>query len=256
MNIQSVYLGASANDSTGDTLRAGGFKIDDNFKELFSFSAGRHRQSLLLYKTLSGSPAFLEYTTGLHIDLIAPLVATIGAGFEQRGERNSSVVITADALSAWTVPNTTVSYLYIEQNSLSGTQTFSATQILPYKAQTFVPGPTVDQYWFDTLNNQMFRWDGAIFQAVNRIFVAAVSATGGNITGVTYYTNNDESDYVDAASLSARNYTTAVSVSATNYTDAKFLSAQNYTDLKTTTVLLSAKTYADNSAKKYALVFG
>lgn len=237
MNIQTVFLGTSANDSTGDSLRQGGFKINDNVVELFTFGPARHRQSLLLFKTISGDPAFLEYT-GLNVDLIAPLVATIGAGFEQRGERNRSLVITSDVLSAWTVPDNTITYLYIEQNSLSGTPTYGSSSFQPYKSQTSLPGPSADQHWFDTLHNQMFRWDGATFDSVNRIFVAEVVSLGGDVVDVIYFIGNDESDYTDAQ------------------TSVVLTSAKNYTDLQTAAFLLSANTYADNSAKKYALVFG
>ena len=108
MNIQSIYLGASANDNTGNTLRQGGFKINDNFNELFTFNSSRHRQSLLLYKTVSGDPSFL-YPSGLCIDLITPILGTIGAGVEQRGDRNRSLVINSDVLSAWTLPDNDIS---------------------------------------------------------------------------------------------------------------------------------------------------
>ena len=36
MAYQSIGLGSSANDGTGDTLRAGGDKINDNFVELYT----------------------------------------------------------------------------------------------------------------------------------------------------------------------------------------------------------------------------
>ena len=36
MAKQSLNLGAAANDNTGDTLRAGGGKINDNFTELYT----------------------------------------------------------------------------------------------------------------------------------------------------------------------------------------------------------------------------
>jgi hypothetical protein len=237
MNIQSIYLGLSANDSTGDTLRQGGFKINDNFVELFTFGPGRHRQSLLLYKTLSGSPSFLE-STGLAIDLIAPLVATIGAGFEQRGERNRSFVLTSDALSAWELPDNDISYIYVEQNSLSGTPTYGYSEFEPVRGQAAPPSPSADQHWFDTLNNQMYSYNGSTFDAVNRIFFAEVTTLGGIVVDINYYTSNDEYEYTDMMATSA-------------------LSAgKAYTDLQTAATLVSANTYADSSAKKYALVFG
>ena len=36
MAKQSLGLGSAANDNTGDTLRAGGDKINDNFDELYT----------------------------------------------------------------------------------------------------------------------------------------------------------------------------------------------------------------------------
>ena len=36
MAKQTIGLGAAANDSTGDTLRVGGDKINDNFDEIYS----------------------------------------------------------------------------------------------------------------------------------------------------------------------------------------------------------------------------
>ena len=36
MSKQSLNIGSSANDNTGDTLRVGGDKINDNFNELYT----------------------------------------------------------------------------------------------------------------------------------------------------------------------------------------------------------------------------
>ena len=36
MTFQSIGLGSSANDGTGDTIRAGGDKINDNFTEIYT----------------------------------------------------------------------------------------------------------------------------------------------------------------------------------------------------------------------------
>ena len=35
MAKQSIGLGTTANDATGDTVRAGGDKVNDNFTELY-----------------------------------------------------------------------------------------------------------------------------------------------------------------------------------------------------------------------------
>ena len=36
MAYQSIGLGSSANDGTGDTLRVGGDKVNDNFVEIYT----------------------------------------------------------------------------------------------------------------------------------------------------------------------------------------------------------------------------
>ena len=40
MTKQTLDIGTNANDGTGDTLRSGGEKINDNFNELYSTLGG------------------------------------------------------------------------------------------------------------------------------------------------------------------------------------------------------------------------
>jgi hypothetical protein len=251
MNIQSIYLGQSANDYTGDPLRVGGFKINDNFLELFTNNAFRHRHSLLVYKTLSGSPNYLTYS-GLDVNLVAPVVGVIGQAYEQRGERNLPFVITSDVNSAWTVPASSMSFLYIEKNSLSGTPIYGYSPYYPVVSETPAVAPLSGQHWYNLLENVMYEWDGSDFIAVNRLFVGYVVATN-SIQSLGYITDNDESRTLAAAMsavyLSAQEYTDlAISevsgfiVSVSNqYTDQELLSAYNQIDL----ALLSAKNYTD-----------
>ena len=64
MAYQSIGLGSSANDGTGDTLRAGGDKVNDNFVELY---------------TLLGTGSALTSgmsATATVVTLTAPVIAT------------------------------------------------------------------------------------------------------------------------------------------------------------------------------------
>ena len=64
MAYQSIGLGSSANDGTGDTLRAGGDKVNDNFVELY---------------TLLGTGSALTSgmsSTATVVTLTAPVIAT------------------------------------------------------------------------------------------------------------------------------------------------------------------------------------
>lgn len=45
MAKQTISLGSSANDGTGDTLRQAGLKINQNFDELYSFIAPGYTDS-------------------------------------------------------------------------------------------------------------------------------------------------------------------------------------------------------------------
>ena len=64
MAYQSIGLGSSANDGTGDTLRAGGDKINDNFVELYT-----------LLGTGSALTSGLSATATV-VTLTAPVIAT------------------------------------------------------------------------------------------------------------------------------------------------------------------------------------
>ena len=64
MAYQSIGLGSSANDGTGDTLRAGGDKVNDNFVELYT-----------LLGTGSALTSGLSATATV-VTLTAPVIAT------------------------------------------------------------------------------------------------------------------------------------------------------------------------------------
>ena len=53
MAYQSIGLGSSANDGTGDTLRAGGDKVNDNFVELYTLLGTGSALTCLLYTSPS-----------------------------------------------------------------------------------------------------------------------------------------------------------------------------------------------------------
>jgi hypothetical protein len=71
MTKQSLNLGSAANDNTGDTLRAGGTKINDNFTELYS--AIGNGANLQINVANAGSGQVLKYngTSFVSADLTA-----------------------------------------------------------------------------------------------------------------------------------------------------------------------------------------
>ena len=79
MAYQSIGLGSSANDGTGDTLRAGGDKVNDNFVELYT-----------LLGTGSALTSGLSATATV-VTLTAPVIAT---SLDMNG---SELILDADA---------------------------------------------------------------------------------------------------------------------------------------------------------------
>jgi len=62
MAKQTVNIGASANDNTGDAIRVGGEKINDNFTELYGISGWGYYQDSLATPTISVTTSFTKIT--------------------------------------------------------------------------------------------------------------------------------------------------------------------------------------------------
>ena len=57
MALQSLNIGTAANDGTGDNLRAGGDKINDNFSEIYTTFGDGSTLSSLAITALNGATA-------------------------------------------------------------------------------------------------------------------------------------------------------------------------------------------------------
>ena len=64
MALQSLNLGTAANDGTGDNLRIGGDKINDNFAEIYSAFGNGSTLSSLAVTALNGATANEIVTVG------------------------------------------------------------------------------------------------------------------------------------------------------------------------------------------------
>lgn len=68
MAKQTINIGTTANDGTGDNLRGGGEKINDNFNELYGISGWGYYQDSLTTPTITVTTSFTQITidaTGL-----------------------------------------------------------------------------------------------------------------------------------------------------------------------------------------------
>lgn len=79
MAQQTIGLGASANDGTGDSLRVAGDKINDNFLEVYGYSASFPQFTTATSTTdYTGtpSPAITAYVTGQRFQIKAHATST------------------------------------------------------------------------------------------------------------------------------------------------------------------------------------
>ena len=81
MAKQSLGLGASANDNTGDTLRAGGDKINDNFTEIYTAIGNGTNLNISLSNPASGQVLRYNGSTFLPSDYSALTTSLDVAGY-------------------------------------------------------------------------------------------------------------------------------------------------------------------------------
>jgi hypothetical protein len=196
MNFETLNLGTVANDHTGDTLRSGGFKINRNFHELFWTSPQRHRQSPLVYRQTNNNPDYLtansvsggSWLTLVSVSLSAPFVGAIGAGNDERGERNYSAIVTTDQTpAAWGFTHNGgvvgrqnyVHFLWIERNYIDLTVDYGYSLLAPEMTSDTAPSsPATDQHWWDRLNGIMKRWNGSSWEETPRLFIGVFLYSG------------------------------------------------------------------------------
>lgn len=208
MNFSPIYLGSVPNDRTGDTLRSGGMKINRNFAELYWVSAQRHRHSPLIYRQTGGFADYMDvnvttgpgnWETSVSVTLLAPFTAAIGAGVDERGERNLSAVVSVDTTpSAWDLHHgggaqaNYTRYLYVERNFDDLVTTYGFTTVAPVTGQTEPTAPVTDLHWFDEMSSTMRRWNGTGWEVVYRLFIVTFLYSGpgpGDPVGSTGVSN-------------------------------------------------------------------
>lgn len=200
--IQLLNLGTVPNDRTGDTIRGGGQKLNDNAQQLFFYRPARHRQSSLVYKTTNGLPDFLEFS-GLDVSITGPFLGAIAGTNDDSGERNVPVFIPAvTAANAWSAQANGDTWLFISTTPFLGNYGFGTTVLEPKNQQT-APSAAVGQYWFDNLEGSVKTWNGSAWVQVFVLFVAKVTASAGNITSLSYLMDNDETLQARAEAVKA-----------------------------------------------------
>ena len=102
--LRLINVGSAPDDSTGEPLRTGLQKVNQNFTDMWTSGPARHRQAILNYpKGALGHPSFF-LVSGLSVGLKAGLVLSAMAGISGRSELNMVVRVAADSSGLWTIP--------------------------------------------------------------------------------------------------------------------------------------------------------
>lgn len=115
MTRQNISIGSSANDGTGDTLRAAGTKINDNFSELYTLLGG-NANTLTSQISLEDSSVVFEGATA--DDHETRLMAENATADRLVRIPNASGTLVMDTLSQ-TISNKTLSEVSFESSTIT-----------------------------------------------------------------------------------------------------------------------------------------
>jgi len=124
MTRQNISTGTSANDGTGDTLRAAGTKINANFAEVYAFLGGGDSSNLSSQISLEDSAVVFEGATA--DDFETRLMAENATADRLVRIPNASGTLVMDTLSQ-TITNKTLGEVSFQSSEITANGTASAT---------------------------------------------------------------------------------------------------------------------------------
>ena len=116
MTRQNISIGSTANDGTGDTLRAAGTKINSNFAEVYAFLGGGDSSNLSSQITLEDSAVVFEGATADAHE--TRLMAENATADRLVRIPNASGTLVMDTLSQ-TITNKTLSEVSFESSTIT-----------------------------------------------------------------------------------------------------------------------------------------
>ena len=147
------------------------------------------RQRVLYGKNSGGKYSFLS-GDGLSVIIdgsVIPVVLTLADGFNENGAKD--YVETIDKkISAWTLPINITSYLFVERNN-AGALSYGSAITKPVFSASLPSGIATNTHVFNTLEQKMYYYNGTEWEAVVRVFVAAVTTNATSVTKIEYMNN-------------------------------------------------------------------
>lgn len=199
-NLQNLNAGTVANDGTGDTLRSGSIKINENFRKLATYVPVRHRQSALEYpKDSTGKPNFITFV-GRSGSLSIPFIGSCMESSTNRGELNIIMCITSSASNVYTVPPSSTGYLYIRTDENRNISYVVSTG--SYTDSYVEPSASNGDFWVDRLNYALKFRTGSQWEQSYSLMIGKFVSDASSVTSFEYNVSNEE--YEEAKKLSIK----------------------------------------------------
>lgn len=150
---------------------------------------GGLRQRILYGKNNGGKYSFLS-GDGLSVIIdgsTIPIILTLADGFDENGAKDYIETINKK-ISAWTLPINATSYLFVERNNI-GALSYGSVTTKPVFSASLPSGITANTHVFNTLEQKMYYYNGTEWEAVVRVFVAAVTTNATGVTKIEYMNN-------------------------------------------------------------------
>ena len=150
---------------------------------------GGLRQRILYGKNNGGKYSFL-FGDGLSVIIdgsTIPIILTLADGFDENGAKDYIETINKK-ISAWTLPINATSYLFVERNNI-GALSYGSVTTKPVFSASLPSGITANTHVFNTLEQKMYYYNGTEWEAVVRVFVAAVTTNATGVTKIEYMNN-------------------------------------------------------------------
>jgi hypothetical protein len=143
------------------------------------------RQGIVSYPSSGGVQQFL-IPTGSNVTL-STSNGVVDATFAQRSS-NYLHTEASTVNNAWAgLPSSSIVWLYWDINTLTAVRTFGFTLFAPIAQLSAPLSPTVDQHWFDTVNNVMQVWTGSRWQEKIRVFAAQYNTSNNVFTSISIH---------------------------------------------------------------------
>ena len=145
----------------------------------------------------SGVPAILATSGDLNVGILGttvPVRLTFANGFDAYGQVDHTRTIAANTSTLLTASQTC--YVYVTN---AAPLTYGHSLLAPVYGYTHPGAPATDQHSYLIPEGKMYRWDGAAWVQVQRIFLGKATTSGSAVTAVESFAFNGKSIITTAA---------------------------------------------------------